>query len=58
MPQIFGRVPHPDNACIAGSQEVDALCFSAVPFIEINFLGSSSEANETILPIHFLMVVQ
>ena len=26
MPDIFGTVLHPDNACIADGQETDALC--------------------------------
>ena len=47
VPHIFGTVLHPNNACITGSQEIDALSFSAVAFIEINFLDSSSEANKT-----------
>ena len=38
MPHIFGTVSHPDNVWIDGSQEIDALCFSAVCFIKINFL--------------------
>ena len=47
MTHIFGTVLHPYNAGIASSQEIDALYFSAVPFIDINFLDSSSEAIKT-----------
>ena len=47
LPHIFSTASHPDNTCIADSQKIDALCFSVVPFIEINFLDLSSEANET-----------
>ena len=49
MPHIFDTVLHPDNACITGSQEIDALCFSAVPFIETNFLDLSNEAKKQIM---------
>ena len=50
MPQIFGPVLHPGNACIAGYQETNAL-YSQLPsstFIEINFLDSSSDANKAL----------
>ena len=45
MPHIFGTMLHLDNACIAGTQEGDALYLSAVPFMEIDFIDF--EANET-----------
>ena len=54
MPHIFDTVLHPDNACITGSQEIDALCFSAVPFIETNFLDLSNEAKKYHFPNSFL----
>ena len=47
MPHIFGTVLHLDNACIAGTQEGDALYLLAVPFMEIDFIDSSCEANKT-----------
>ena len=45
MPHIFGTMLHLDKACIAGTQEGDALYLSAVPFMEIDFIDF--EANET-----------